>query len=415
MITSPRSPSSKKWFPLGPYLRTLFVGLVLLFVSVDLATGVYGGTETHHPIWAVAISYLPLLMLGFGLMPGIYGWYFSLANITVLYSDSGFVWAGFSSAAILVPLYCAYLATKRHITVFGVVLIAFIAYSGWGSEILATQFYASSFAILSYITGLILRKFRLQREKDRQQIVAIQDAQLKARNEERTRLAYELHDIVAHEVTIIAMQARRAQFAKDPESTAAILAGIGDSASQALDDLRKLVTVLKAEKNDSLDGELPSSPHKEDVEKDLLLGDTHLSGETTSALALTHDLHKISDALESAGFTVSLSINGEVNLIPLVSRQALRRTAREIGTNVLKHGSPDEPVKIHLVVDQLKVTLCSENSISRNKPVSSSLTGLESIKARFQDLGGSSSYREDNGVWKVQVSLPMPKNVNKTL
>lgn len=410
MTTSLTSASRKKWFPLGPYLRALLICLVFIFIAVDLSSGVYENTDTQNRVWAVAIAYLPVFMMGFGLMPGIYGWYFSLANITVLYNDSSFVWAGFSSASILVPVYCAYLATKRQVVAFGIVLCVFVVYPGWGSNTLDTQFITTSLAVFSYITGLVLRRFRLQRERDQQKIISIQEAQLQARNEERTRLAYELHDIVAHEVTVIAMQARRAQFVKDPESTAAILTGIGDSASQALEDLRKLVTVLKAEKNDSLNGELPSAPQ---AEENLLLGDASLSGETTSAPALTHDLHKISDALENAGFTVTLTVDGNVTLIPLVSRQALRRTAREIGTNVLKHGSPEGSVKIDLTVGQRNVTLSSENVISHNEPVSSSLTGLESMKARFHDLGGTSSYQNDHGVWKIQVSLPLPKTVTK--
>ncbi|WP_237187246.1 sensor histidine kinase [Rothia nasimurium] len=410
MTTSPHSASSKKWFPLGPFMRALFICLVCIFIAVDLSLGVYENTHTQNRVWAVAIAYLPVFMMGFGLMPGIYGWYFSLANITVLYNDSSFVWAGFSSASILVPVYCAYLATKRQVVAFGIVLCVFVVYPGWGSNTLDTQFITTSLAVFSYITGLVLRRFRLQREKDQQKIISIQEAQLQARNDERTRLAYELHDIVAHEVTIIAMQARRAQFAKNPESTAAILTGIGDSASQALEDLRKLVTVLRAEKNDSPEGELPSAPQ---TEENLLLGSTRLSGETTSALALTHDLHKISDALDSAGFPVTLTVIGDVSLLPLASRQALRRTAREIGTNILKHGSSDGPVKIDLTVGQRNVMLSSENVISHNEPVASSLTGLESMKTRFHDLGGTLSYQDDGGVWRIQVSLPLPKTMSR--
>lgn len=391
-------------------MRALFICLVCIFIAVDLSLGVYENTDTQNRVWAVAIAYLPIFMMGFGLMPGIYGWYFSLANITVLYNDSSFVWAGFSSASILVPVYCAYLATKRQVVAFGIVLCVFVVYPGWVSNTLVAQFITTSLAVFSYITGLVLRRFRLQREKDQQKIISIQEAQLQARNEERTRLAYELHDIVAHEVTIIAMQARRAQFTEDPKSTAAILTGIGDSASQALEDLRKLVTVLKAEKNDSLNGELPSAPQSEE---NLLLGGTRLSGETTSALALTHDLHKISDALDSAGFPVTLTVIGDVSLLPLASRQALRRTAREIGTNILKHGSSDGPVKIDLTVGRRNVMLSSENVISHNEPVASSLTGLESMKTRFHDLGGTLSYQDDGGVWRIQVSLPLPKTMSR--
>lgn len=402
--------SFKKWFPLGPYLRILICAFGVFFAISDATSGLYPVHDAAS-VFNLFLPYLPFIFLGLSLAAGILAWNIVFVTMLIFYGDSSMDWLALPLPAVLFPLYCAYLSPLKDLVISLSIFVsgstAYFALSTISSPVQGIVFFLGFF---SYFIGLILRRFRLQRERDQQKIISVQEAQLQARNEERTRLAYELHDIVAHEVTVIAMQARRAQFVKDPESTAAILTGIGDSASQALEDLRKLVTVLKAEKNDSLNGELPSAPQ---AEENLLLGDASLSGETTSALALTHDLHKISDALENAGFTVTLTVDGNVTLIPLVSRQALRRTAREIGTNVLKHGSPEGPVKIDLTVGQRNVTLSSENVISHNEPVSSSLTGLESLKARFHDLGGTSSYQNDHGVWKIQVSLPLPKTVAK--
>ncbi|TFI19601.1 histidine kinase, partial [Micrococcus endophyticus] len=76
----------------------------------------------------------------------------------------------------------------------------------------------------------------------------IQEAEERARlaaERERRSLARDLHDVVAHNLTIISMQARTAQYLGTPEAAQSVLAVVGDSAKDALVDLRRMLAILQ--------------------------------------------------------------------------------------------------------------------------------------------------------------------------
>ena len=205
---------------------------------------------------------------------------------------------------------------------------------------------------------------------------------------------------MAHDVTVIAMQARRAEFvADDPIKTAQILEGIGESASQALQDLRSLVMLLKTQTDNEADAEGINA------ESD----DPKLSGETTTSVGLIHDMRNVVDTVERGGFRATLEIEGPVASIPASLRQALRRTVRELGTNILKHGKPDTDVQIQLLIDQDQVTLRSINELSSERPISSSRTGLEAMRARCEVFGGQVVTESKGGVWTTTMTIPFDR------
>lgn len=395
------------WFPLGPYLRIFLVIFSLIGFAGDLL--LVGADESgQFQLLIFLIPYLSLIGLGFGVEVASYLWFTNLVLAIFLYANQPVEWNTLIPASIIVPLYYAFLQSKRKSTTFAILNLVFWIYTLLSGTISAQTPMLSVliFTTFSFSLGLVLHHYKSNLTQSKQHILDLQEAQRRARKEERTRLAHELHDIVAHEVTVIAMQARRAQFAKNQEQTERILTGIGDSASQALDDLRKLVSVLKAadaeeaQERNQLDLPSPHNPVQ-------LLDEDDLSGETTTAIGLTHDLHKITGALENSGFTVALNITGDTRTVPATSRQVLRRTAREFGTNILKHGTTQHPVQLSLTVTNKEVALTSTNTVSSEQPISSTQTGLESIKARFDALGGTATYNENEGIWSIQVVLPL--------
>jgi len=218
----------------------------------------------------------------------------------------------------------------------------------------------------------------------------LREQQAKIRHEERQKLAHELHDIVAHEVTVIAMQARRAQLVGQLNDKAdGIVGGIGDAAQQALQDLRRLVVLLK-------DNDSPQSPPLDG-----------LSGETTTGEGLAHDLERVIGSLEKAGFTVRVERDGDLDRIPTSARQALGRTVRELGTNVLKHADPADPVDVILIVGEHEVILAAANTPSRARPISSSDTGLEAMRERAELFDGSLRTGVEGGRWTTSMTLPL--------
>ncbi|MNI62138.1 hypothetical protein D3C73_1174440 [compost metagenome] len=132
-----------------------------------------------------------------------------------------------------------------------------------------------------------------------------------------------------------------------------------------------------------------------------------MSGETTTAVGLVHDLDGVVEALDRAGFQVSLVVEGEVARIPASLRQALRRTVREMGTNVLKHADPSGVVDLRLTVGADRVQLASENTVSTAEPIMSSKTGLEAMSARCEVFGGFMDVGLSEGRWTTAVSIPL--------
>ncbi|HWK19190.1 MAG TPA: histidine kinase, partial [Microbacteriaceae bacterium] len=218
--------------------------------------------------------------------------------------------------------------------------------------------------------------------------------QERVRAEERTRLAYELHDIVANQVTLIAMQARRAEFA-DADKTGQILEHIGDAASQTLQDLRSLVLLLKSEDDDTHEDSESSAPREA----------------LAPSGSLVQDLRAVVGDLEQAGFTVRLEVEGPVDDASESLRQTLARTARELGTNILKHGDPAGLVELGMTFTRDEVTLVASNQISTAPPIMSSGTGLEAMRARGEVFGGQVTTSADGGRWITSVSFPTARPV----
>ena len=130
------------------------------------------------------------------------------------------------------------------------------------------------------------------------------------------------------------------------------------------------------------------------------------SGETTTAAGLVHDAKNVAAALEKAGFRVNLELTGPVARVPEIVRQVLRRTVRELGTNVLKHGAPNSEVWLALTVEENRVALSSSNHIAAGKPIASSRTGIESMKARTEVFEGSVVAEAKGGVWTTTMIIP---------
>lgn len=246
--------------------------------------------------------------------------------------------------------------------------------------------------------GLVANTFNSKAKRAADEVEKLREEQIRIRNEERTRLAHELHDIVAHDVTVIAMQARRAETYADPTKKDELLETIGDAASQALQDLRSLVLLLK--QNDE------GAPHAPGTTSEGVLELAAPSGETTTAAGLVHDAKNVAAALEKAGFHVDLELTGSIARVPEIVRQVLRRTIRELGTNVLKHGAPDDKVRLALAVEEDRVVLSSSNHIAVGKPMASSRTGIEAMKTRTEVFEGSFVTEAKGGVWTTTMIIP---------
>lgn len=391
-----------KPMPGGLIGRTVPVVLALVMYGTDVLMD--GTTYVSNPgLLLLAAPFMSLAALSLGVLPSVFVWYVS-AILIGLAGLPGILVFGMIFPSVIVMAVCCCLLPWKFALLFPISSIALalgLFLLSPGTHVVPTLLLVL-LCSLAAVAGLSLNMYRRRHERSSVQIRNLEQEQARIRSEERTLLAHELHDIVAHDVTVIAMQARRAEFVDDPTKTARILEGIGDAAQQTLQDLRSLVMLLKQEL--VVPVPVPLQGRNDDVE---ILGTAAMSGETTTAVGFVNDLDRVVEALRRADFEVVLQVEGDVAKIPASLRQVLRRTIRELGTNVLKHASVSGTVLVHLVIGDDTVMLKAENEVSSGNPIISSHTGLEAMIARCEIFGGF----VDSGLtaerWSTFVTIPL--------
>ncbi|HTI25824.1 MAG TPA: sensor histidine kinase [Kutzneria sp.] len=131
--------------------------------------------------------------------------------------------------------------------------------------------------------------------------------------DERIRIAHELHDVVAHHMSVISLQAGVAEYVVDSDRDAAreALVIVGDTSRSALAEMRRLLAVLRVDEPDS------TQPQPGLSELDGLL-----------------------DRLRATGLPVTLTVTGTPRALPPGADLCAYRVAQESLTNVLKHAGP---------------------------------------------------------------------------
>lgn len=381
-------------------VRVIIVMVILVLIVVDLASG---ELDLGTPLgWVfLIVPCLPLIALLIGAVPAAVTLLLVLVGLLVMLATVGTEYqiAQLTFPAAITVGLCTMMLPLRQALIFApsaVVLLSLAVVVYPTALAITTVLIEVLLMIAAAAAGLGLSVYGRRNDRSTAQLRTLREQQARIRADERMTLAHELHDIVAHDVTIIAMQAHRATLVDDPAKTAQIIGGIGDSAQQALTDLRSLVLLLK-------DG----SPQSSIADQTDLLGSQQLSGETTSAIGLAHDLEGVADALQRAGFDVAFTVEGELGRVPASLRQALRRTIRELGTNVLKHADPSHPVELSMTVGNESVAVGTTNAPTTSRPISSSTTGIEAMRARCEVFGGSVTSGMTEGKWRTRMTLPL--------
>ena len=227
--------------------------------------------------------------------------------------------------AMLVALYSVgrYVTDDRwsYIGLGGALVVAFI--SGLVDGAPATEL-AFGFLVLSvvwYIGRRVLIRGEIAAQYEREQAAKAG----RAVAEERTRIARELHDVVAHRVTLMTVQAGAAKTvaADDPEGALRAMEAVEHAGRQALGELRHLLGVLRPEAE--VDGLGPR------------LG--------------IADVPALVDQLKEAGLDVSLTINDVPTDLPARVDLSTYRIVQEALTNVLKHAGPGARGEVTLGTD----------------------------------------------------------------
>ncbi|MFE9405848.1 sensor histidine kinase [Streptomyces sp. NPDC006530] len=169
----------------------------------------------------------------------------------------------------------------------------------------------------AYFAQLEERASRLEREREAQAKVAVAA--------ERARIARELHDVVAHNVSVMVVQADGAAYVMDtsPEQARTALETISTTGRQALAEMRRLLGVLRTGEHQEA-GEYVPQPDVQQIE-DLV------------------------ETVRGAGLTVDFKIEGTPRPLPSGVELTAYRIVQEALTNTRKHGGPDAGASVRLV------------------------------------------------------------------
>ncbi|WP_425245482.1 sensor histidine kinase [Streptomyces sp. NEAU-NA10] len=204
-----------------------------------------------------------------------------------------------------------------------------------------------------------------------------------ARNEERTRIAREMHDVVAHRVSLMVVHAAALQAVarKDPEKAVKNAALVGDMGRQALTELREMLGVLR-----SGEGERRAS-----VPVAAAVAVSRV-GEDGEGPCLS-ELEELVGQSAAAGMVVDLSVEGDVRVYAPEVEQTAYRVVQEALTNVHKHaaGAKTHVRLAHRVAEiamQVENEPPPEVGSASSARLPSGGNGLVGMRERVVGLGG---------------------------
>ncbi|WP_305093670.1 sensor histidine kinase [Prescottella sp. R16] len=204
--------------------------------------------------------------------------------------------------------------------------------------------------------------------------------------EERSAIARELHDVIAHHMSVISIQAQAAPYRVEnpPDELVNQFRQIRETALDGLAELRALLGVLRP----TPDGAAPTTPQPS-----------------------LDDIPALVDSMRAAGVTVTLDRRGPLDTLPDGVQLALYRILQESSSNVVRHAS-GAATRVELVHTGEAVTLCVSNDRPPQPTPTMDLSptdghGLIGMRERAVMLGGHlTAGPTQSGRFEVRAELP---------
>lgn len=234
-----------------------------------------------------------------------------------------------------------------------------------------------------------------------------------ARGEERTRIAREMHDVVAHRVSLMVVHAAALQAVarKDPEKAVRNAALVGDMGRQALTELREMLGVLRSGGEGAVRRERASVPlaavgAAAAAAASRAMGEDPGAGEGPSL----SELDELVGQSAAAGMVVDLSVEGEARGYAPEVESTAYRVVQEALTNVHKHAAGAKTyVRVAHRVSEIAMQVENEppSGAVSSAGLPSGGNGLVGMKERVSALGGVFvSGPTDAGGFRVSAVIP---------
>ncbi|WP_240482307.1 sensor histidine kinase [Microbacterium sediminis] len=357
---------------LAPGRPWIFAVIVGLLMSAALAVRRLSPALALAIAWAGAVTQMAMMLSPLPSNIAIFG----VLYVTAAYGTRAVMWIGLASAIV------------GALTITGYLFLVLPALLGSGPAGFVSPFASAVFVssvlaaslfslVLSWTCGALVRSAIQAREnRDAQRRAEIEAAS----EQERGRIARDMHDVVAHSLAVVVAQADGARYAAaaDPDAAAEALRTISQTARAALSDVRLLLTQLR---HREAEGPQPT-------------------------LA---DLEQLFAQVRAAGVELAVDVDptpqGDV---PASVQLAVYRILQEALTNALRHGDRG-PVDVRLSWWPERVTLRVDNGIAQPAPERSDGPGhgLIGIRERAQLVGGHAEAGAQGRLFVVTAELPI--------
>ena len=359
-------------------------------IAVD-ATEVIGGViatlqrptaDLPVSLTAIAISISPLLTFFFlntKLSPALMWATWSTATALMLFGTSTPIHADFAPAWLVLMVLAVVALTSVSAGLLAALSAVVMLLAAAALHRLDVVALYVGFIGASWLLGYLMRS---QRMLLAEQIQAQKMLAEHAAADERRRIAREIHDVIAHSLSVTLLHvtgARRGlQQDRDIEDAVEALEQAEQLGRQAMADIRRTVGLLDR-------GPMKITPEP-----------------------AIHDIATLVRDFERAGLAVSLSVDGPTERVAGVLGLALYRIAQESLANIAKH-APDSKAAVVLQVSANSVKLAVTNKLPAavTAAPSSEGRGLRGMRQRVELLGGAINAGPTDDGWAVRADMPL--------
>ncbi len=263
----------------------------------------------------------------------------------------------------------------------------FLALVQWDTPTFGMFFSGSIFVVTVWLAGLYANTRRrylesLEERAERAELERDQQARMAAAAE-RARIARELHDVVAHNVSVMVVQADGAGYAidGDPEQARLAVRNISKTGREALAEMRRLVGVLREAEGGGTD----YTPQP--------------------------GLAQLEELVRGAGVPARLRVAGTPGELPEGKQLAVYRIVQEALTNALKHGGPGVRVLVELRYSMFELVVrVTDDGRGAAAPPAPGGHGLVGMRERVLMYGGAvTAGPRAGGGFEVLAKLPVPE------
>ncbi|MGO1677307.1 MAG: sensor domain-containing protein, partial [Brevibacterium aurantiacum] len=387
------------WF----WLMSIFVGVVLVAIGWPVTAVVYGMPAVVAMLLALTSSGALVLAVSKPIPAIVLGLVSSAAGIVLTADVTGEVWP-WAVTSILALLFLHLIIGMRHSwlhlvilwslsTVLGALSLTMPhagGLSGALANVITTVSLTAGISIVAVIGNLWIRgrtQLATERQLSAEQLAKRQEL------EERNRIAQELHDVVAHSMSVISVQATTARYRLPELDTRSVdeFDSIAGSARQALNEMRGLLAILRGGR----DADLAPQPTIDDIPG-------------------------LVEATRGSGAEVELEFSAEpIEINPTTGLTAFR-LVQEALSNALRH-APGAPVRVSVRTDEWQLSVSVVNGVpgstdsGTNHPGSGQPDGghlgggfgLKGMRERVEALDGTLQVGPTaEGGFEVKATLP---------